>query len=301
MPNKTSGGDVAIAPRLTCSTYKDAGDSPCEICVPLEKDWGDSVERRGFLYVMSNQDQITQGGGYMKRMFIIISVFMALIYYVTSAQAFDKDLIQLHGNLFKILSQKIRISTEELKEFNILINDYMTQGKKDFGRSAIFYSSNIAIVNGSLIVGHAFRQRKVSSADIKFIRQKYNNLYLLLFTYLVPFTMVNKYPRYVLNNNIIPTYAGVVSFEEVKDIYFKHLDLTHIPPHGQLVMLKTITGVASGIALAEKRQLLTVADIENAKAVSCDTYPECGRMLAENMFRFAKEYQMKITEIYFGK
>lgn len=236
----------------------------------------------------------------MKRTRIFVLVFATVICFHTSAEALDNDLITSYKNLFSILSAQMKIDTEVLNQFNKLINDYIIQGKQDFGISVVYFSSNIAIVNASLITGYGYKDKKVSSSNIKFIKQKFDSLYLPLYAHAVPPTMVNKYSKYVLEHSIIPIYGGVISFQEVRNIYFKHLDLTEIPPQGQLFVLKAITGFASGIALADGRGSLTVNDIETAKTVSCDTYPECGRMLAKKLFDFNAEYRNKIKKIYFG-
>lgn len=237
----------------------------------------------------------------MKRTFIFITLFASVIYCHSIAQALDNDLIKSYQDLFSILSDKVKIDTQEIKQFNELINYYIARGKEDFGESAVYYSSDIAIVNGSLIVGHAFQANKVSSSNIQFIKQNFNNLYLPIFTHAIPSIIGDKYPKYVLENNIIPTYDRIISFKEVRDIYFKLLYLGESAPQGQLFALKAITGFASGIALSDSRNSLTIPDIETAKTISCRKYPECGRMLGERLLKFSEQYKKTVRKKYFGK
>ena len=240
----------------------------------------------------------------MKKILILISAFVAVIYICTNALAFDNALIKSYNNLFKALSKKVTINEEALNKFDELIGDYIKEGYREFGSEALPYSTNIAIVNASLLVGNAIGKGKnqISSSDIEALKKKYDKLYVPLYAHAVPFNkMITKDPQYVLDNNIIPSYAKLVKFSKVRANYLSLIDLSDIPENGKFFMLKATTGFASGIALAKGRQSLEKDDLENAKAVSCDTYPECGRMLAVNMFQFVKEYQMKIKEIYSGK
>jgi len=239
----------------------------------------------------------------MKKVLILISAFVAVIYICTNALAFDNALIKSYNNLFQALSNKVTINKQALNKFDELIGDYIKEGYSEFGSEALPYSTNIAIVNASLLVGNAIGKgkNKISSSDIAAFKKKYDKLYVPLYAHAVPLKMISKNPQYVLEHNIIPSYAKLVKFSGVRADYFSLIDISKIPKNGQLLMLKAMTGFATGIALAKGRQFLEKDDLENAKAVSCDTYPECGRMLAKNMFRFVKEYQMKITKIYSGK
>ena len=113
--------------------------------------------------------------------------------------------------------------------------------------------------------------------------------------------MINKYPEYVLDHSIIPTYAKLVDFRNVRANYLELLDLSKIPEPDQLFMVQAITGFASGIALAKRRPVLKEEDIEIAKTMACGSWPECGRMLANSLFQFYKEYQTRIEKIYWHR
>jgi hypothetical protein len=238
----------------------------------------------------------------MGKRLIAILAFSAVIYHSNDAHSFNSDLFKAYHDLFTILSSKIVVPKTELENFGNLISDYIVQSKDDFGRSALNFSSNIAMVNGSLVIGYTTGKGRnlVSSSDILVIRNQYNNLYLPLYSYAIPHRMIDKYPKYVLDHNIIPAYEKIVNFKNVKDFYLKILDLSRIPENGKLYMVKSITGFATGIALADNRKLLKRDDIDKAISISCDYYPKCGPMLAQNLAQFSMMYRTVIQKAYFG-
>lgn len=238
----------------------------------------------------------------MRKKFILISSFLSIIYLCINALAFNNEVIKSYDNLFNALSKKITIDKQGLNRFDALIRDYKEQGYREFGREALPYSTNIAIVNASLIVGYAKGkgETKISSSSIEAVREKFNKLYVPLYAHAVPSKMVTKDPQYVLDHDILPSYAKLVGFSKVRADYFKLIDLSEIPENGQLFMLKAITGFASGIALAEGRELLEKEDIETAKTMAC-WYPKCIKNLGKRLMQFQKEYKEEIKKMYWQK
>lgn len=236
----------------------------------------------------------------MKRIFIFVLLIILAICHSINALASDADLIKSYKDLFQILSKKIVIDDRGLNEFDALIKRYLDQGRSDFGRVFLSYSSNIAMVNGSLIVGHTLGEgkTKISLSDINIIKSMYEDLYLPLYSLAVPTPMISKYPQYVLDHNIIPTYMKLVDFKDVRDQFYKILYVSKIPAKGQFFMTQAITGLASGIALASKRRALAKKDLEIAKMSSCTSWPRCSVMLAEELFQFDRDYKGKIKKIY---
>jgi hypothetical protein len=110
--------------------------------------------------------------------------------------------------------------------------------------------------------------------------------------------MVSKYPQYVLESNVIPTYSRVISFKLVPPSYLATLILSDIPPQAQFFLLRATTGFATGIALANQRQSLTESDLDRAKQITCSSYPKCGAMLGQNLVTFDKEYELAIKAKY---
>ena len=123
-------------------------------------------------------------GGYKLRKKLILSlILLSILFNLTDGFGFNNLLTNQHYTLFKLLSDKVNIEKKELYEFDGYINQYRQNGMKLIGKPALFYSPNIAIVNGSIAVGYAIakNEKTISMNTLEIVNSNFSNLYPKLF------------------------------------------------------------------------------------------------------------------------
>jgi hypothetical protein len=194
--------------------------------------------------------------------------------------------------LFQSISMKCEIEEPELQEFAELISEFLEKLRAEFGETPIYFANRIAIRYASLVVGIAEgnKRNRISKDDITMASKYFDKVYLDLYSHKMPLSIIQKYP------DISPLYTHFVDFEKVKGEYSKLLDISDLIPPQQLLVAESLTGIAVGVALVSNREILTKNDLEIAKRVVCEWWPECKKWSGLQLMKFSREYVESLTK-----